>query len=94
MSRLSSSIAVVSPWVIRNSLTFGEPVLFSTNANTVVRGANCPPTYGGPMIGYWNFDCLRLGIQPLESLTLDEVQSGHRIRHAGIRYASTHKGGW
>ena len=86
------SLAVVSPWVIRNSLTFGEPVLFSTNANTVVRGANCPATYGGTMIGYWSFDCLSLGIDPLESLTLNEVQSGDRIRRAGIRYASAHKG--
>ena len=86
-----TSLAVVSPWIIRNSLTFGELVLFSTNANTVVRGANCPATYGGPMIGYWSFDCLRLGIDPLESLTLDEVQSGHRIRRAGIRYATTHE---
>jgi hypothetical protein len=86
------SLAVVSPWVIRNSLTFCEPVLLSTNADTVVRGANCPSTYSGPMIGYWNFDCLSLGINPLESLTLNEVQSGRRIREAGIRYASTHRG--
>jgi len=89
---VAMSLAVVSPWVIRNSLTFGEPVLFSTNANTVVRGANCPATYGGTMIGYWSFDCLSLGIDPLESLTLNEVQSGDRIRRAGIRYASAHKG--
>jgi len=89
---VTASLAVVSPWVIRNSLTFGEPVLFSTNANTVVRGANCPATYGGTMIGYWSFDCLSLGIDPLESLTLNEVQSGDRIRRAGIRYASVHKG--
>ena len=86
------SLAVVAPWVIRNSLTFGEPVLLSTNANTVVRGANCPSTYSGPMIGYWNFDCLSLGINPLESLTLNEVQSGRRIREAGTRYARTHRG--
>jgi 4-amino-4-deoxy-L-arabinose transferase-like glycosyltransferase len=86
------SLAVVSPWIIRNSLTFGELVPVSTNANTVVRGANCPATYRGPMIGYWSFDCLRLGIDPLESLTLDEVQSGHIIRREGIRYASNNKG--
>jgi 4-amino-4-deoxy-L-arabinose transferase-like glycosyltransferase len=86
------SLAVVLPWVVRNSLAFGEPVLLSTNADTVVRGANCPATYSGPTIGYWRFDCLSLGANPLESLTLDEVESGHRIRRAGIQYASAHKG--
>lgn len=49
---------IVSPWVVRNSETFKPAVLLSTNDGKTFAGANCGPTYQGPLIGYWDDACL------------------------------------
>lgn len=49
---------VISPWVVRNLLTFDEPVLLSNGAGIVLLGANCDPVYGGPQLGTWDSRCL------------------------------------
>src|SRR5205085_1312955 len=48
---------VLAPWTIRNLTTFDRPVLISNNANGLWVGANCGPSYHGPLIGYWVFQC-------------------------------------
>ena len=56
LGALVAAFAVVlAPWSIRNALTFDAPVLISANADGVWAGANCEPTYYGPIVGSWDF---------------------------------------
>ena len=49
--------AVLAPWVIRNAVVFGRPLL-ATDSNTLIAGANCPDTYYGHDIGWWSLRCM------------------------------------
>ena len=51
--------AVVVPWTIRNQQTFHEFVPVSNNVGTALAGANCQPTYLGPLVGIMAFDLRR-----------------------------------
>lgn len=51
--------ATLSPWVIRNLVTFDDPVLLSTGAGYVLEISNCDETYHGRMLGYWSTACDR-----------------------------------
>jgi hypothetical protein len=48
---------VLSPWTIRNLVTFEEPVLISSNANGIFAGSYCEDVFAGDLIGYWRFQC-------------------------------------
>ena len=50
--------AVVSPWVVRNLVTFDHPILFTSNSDTVLAGAYCDSAYHGPDVGSWSFVCI------------------------------------
>lgn len=77
---------VLSPWLIRNWVALGSPVL-STNAGGLVYGANCPAAYHGPLIGAWAcYPALRA------SRRLNEVQLASRLTRTGLRYARRHTG--
>src|SRR6201999_3325739 len=54
---VAACAVVLAPWTIRNAVTFHAPVLISDNASGVFVGANCAPTYSGPLIGSWVFSC-------------------------------------
>ena len=77
---------VLAPWTIRNLMTFEEPVLISTNGDTVFVGANCDPVYYGEFIGLWKFDCY--GVAPRG----DESQVAVEYRRRGLEYAREHAG--
>jgi hypothetical protein len=47
------AVAVIAPWTIRNAVRFHTFVPVSNNAGTLIDGANCDATYGGPQIGLW-----------------------------------------
>jgi hypothetical protein len=81
-----AAVAVVSPWLIRNSTTFHPPVLVSTAADKTLAGANCSATYAGPLIGYWDFDCL--GHNNLASD--HEARYGQVLGAEGRHYIKTH----
>lgn len=72
---------VLTPWTVRNLVTFEEPILLSNNSNGIWVGANCPETYSGSLIGYWRFQCY-LPAVPGE----DESQYFLRQREAGLEY--------
>jgi hypothetical protein len=75
---------VLSPWVIRNWTTFGEPTL-STNSGSLIYGANCHDAYYSGLIGAWG--CY----PPLRATrALNEVKVASRLRSAGFRYARRH----
>lgn len=52
-----ASLLVVGPWVGRNLASFQDPTFLSTGAGPVLLGANCPGTYGGPLLGGWSITC-------------------------------------
>lgn len=84
---LAACALVVAPWTARNLATFDDPVLISTNANTIWVGANCDDTYYGDLIGYWRFQCFtppRAGE--------DEAAWSVRQRDAGLEYVREHVG--
>ena len=83
---LAGFALVVAPWTIRNVAKFEDPVLISTNSNSVFAGANCDPVYHGELIGLWSFSCygrVRPG---------DESQQAVEYRKQGFDYARDHAG--
>jgi hypothetical protein len=74
----------LAPWSIRNALTFDAPVLISANADGLWAGANCKPTYYGPIVGLWDFPCY--GRRPAG----DESEQSREYRRRGIAYMRAH----
>ena len=74
-------VVVLTPWTVRNLVTFEEPVLISNNSNGILIGANCPETYHGDLIGYWRFQCYLP-----KKAGEDESEYFLRNREAGIEY--------
>jgi hypothetical protein len=83
---LLATAAVVSPWLWRNYTTFHPPVLVSTAADKTLAGANCPSTYDGSLIGYWDFNCL--GHNNLAAN--HEARYGQALSQEGRHYVATH----
>lgn len=80
-------VLVISPWLVRNYLTFDAFVPISNNSGTLIAGANCEPTYYGPMRGQWRLDCITsIDTEGAE----DEVDVVARYRDAGVEFASDH----
>jgi hypothetical protein len=77
---------VIAPWTIRNLEKFNDPVLISTNSNSVFAGANCGPTYHGDLIGLWSFSCYG-PVKPG-----DESEQAVEYRRQGFDYARDHSG--
>ena len=50
---LGVALCVVAPWTIRNAIRLDGFVPVSTNAATLVDGANCDAAYHGPLTGLW-----------------------------------------
>lgn len=51
-----AAAAVIAPWSLWNLGRFQEPVAISTNDGLTLLGANCDPTYFGPLKGAWTLD--------------------------------------
>ncbi|HEX6714053.1 MAG TPA: glycosyltransferase family 39 protein [Thermoleophilaceae bacterium] len=83
---LAGFAIVVAPWTVRNLAKFEQPVLISTNSNSVFAGANCDPVYHGDLIGLWSFSCYGK-VKPG-----DESQEAVEYRKQGIDYARDHAG--
>ncbi len=82
------TLAVIAPWVVRNTVRFDEPVLLSTNSSDVIAQANCRRTYHGDLLGYWFFRCGLRGEAPPG----DESVRSSYVRDQGIDYARDHVG--
>ncbi|MEO6988109.1 MAG: glycosyltransferase family 39 protein [Aquihabitans sp.] len=57
-----ATVAVIAPWSLWNLGRFQEPVAISTNDGLTLLGANCDPTYFGPLKGAWTLDNCSLPI--------------------------------
>lgn len=92
---LASAALVVAPWIVRNAVRFDRFVPVSTNAGSVADGANCPATYGGDLLGYWQFGpgCFE-GFTQDELAADDEATVADRHRRAGVEFATDHVDEW
>ena len=80
-------VVVVSPWLVRNWITFDQPTGISTNEGGLFAGANCEAAYYTELIGTWA--CF-----PRNDPAWGEneaVISGH-LRRQAYDYASDHAG--
>ena len=93
---LVAAVAVIAPWTIRNMTHFDELVPVSTNVGSVLDGANCDATYGGDLLGYWQFSetCFQGFTQRELAFLDDESLVADEHRHQGTSYATAHIGDW
>jgi hypothetical protein len=78
------ALAVIAPWCVRNSTTFDQPMLVSSEDGPVIAGANCDPAYHGRDTGYWHSACVGLRGEGNPAVRSD------RLREQGLRYARDH----
>jgi 4-amino-4-deoxy-L-arabinose transferase-like glycosyltransferase len=83
---LAAFCVVLAPWTIRNTLTFENPVVLSTNGDNVFVGANCERSYYGDLLGSWAFSCFG------KQAPGDESQYSRVWRDRGLDYARDHAG--
>jgi 4-amino-4-deoxy-L-arabinose transferase-like glycosyltransferase len=79
-------VVVLVPWTVSRSRALDTLVVVSSNSGSLLEGANCAETYGGPGIGSWDAQCLGFTRDP----ELTEAESASRARDAGITYARDH----
>jgi len=83
----AAAALAIAPWVIRNAVTFERSTFLTTGDGSVLRGANCDPTYRGARTGDWDFRCL-LGYR----LPRDESILAARWRDEALDYARDNLG--
>jgi 4-amino-4-deoxy-L-arabinose transferase-like glycosyltransferase len=83
---LLATAVLIAPWAARNWIELDRPVLISTNDGTLLAGANCPITYHGEDLGFWNIACIS------ERSIDNEARQEARWRSEGLDYASAHAG--
>ncbi len=54
---LAALALVLAPWVGWNLARFERPTFVSTNDGVTLVGANCPTTYHGNGLGFWDIHC-------------------------------------
>jgi hypothetical protein len=77
---------LIGPWVGRNLHDFSHTEIISANFGSVIVGANCAPTYAGPLLGAWDAACATSLHPPLGDASV--VDSYYRS--VGEHYARTH----
>ena len=87
---------VITPWTIRNWVTFHQVIPVSNNAGSVMPGSNCDRTYfGGKDLGSWSFECILVAAALTDSSIgsgTSEAQAYRRWSKVGTDYISDHKG--
>lgn len=78
---------VLAPWLIRNWSAFDRPLMSNQSGETIA-GANCPTTYFGIGIGFWDVTC----IKPIGTVTQNEAERVGAQKSTGIHYAEDHLG--
>jgi hypothetical protein len=77
---------LIGPWVGRNLHDFSHTEIISANFGSVIVGANCGPTYSGPLLGAWDATCATSLRPPVGDASV--VDSYYR--NVGEHYARTH----
>jgi len=103
---LGVAVVVVAPWTIRNAIRLHAFVPVSNNVATLIDGANCGPTYGGPQLGLWVESFTHAGSGApsvpkdqacfpgfdIASPHFDEAKASSTDTRTGIDYARAHVG--
>lgn len=85
------TLVVLSPWIVRNQVEFGQPVV-SSSTGTVLVQTNCDETYGGEKLGYWELECGQPEPAGPNGELLDETGRDAIRRQTAIDYAKHHLG--
>ena len=80
------ALLAISPWVVRNTTTFDQPMLVSSEDGPVFAGANCRLSYRGRDIGYWHSACVGLRAE------FNPAVRSRKLRRQGLGYARDHAG--
>jgi hypothetical protein len=93
LSRLSrmaaacgAAVVIVAPWTIRNALAVDAFVPVSSNAGTLLAGANCDAVYSGPDTGLWSLDC----VFQIDAPASTEGERNAAYLDAGVDYVTDH----
>lgn len=54
----AACVLVIAPWGVYNQTRFERPVPLSTGAGAAMFTGNCPPTYEGRLLGYYELGCI------------------------------------
>jgi hypothetical protein len=93
LTSVVACVLVLSPWLVHCWITFGQPVLISTNVGGLLAGANCPQTYHGPLLGQWDLGCLPPAVVGVGGGTeTNEAAESDHLRDVGLSYARHHAG--
>jgi len=90
------AVAVVAPWTAYNAARFHQFVPVSTDLGQTLLGANCPPSYYGPLTGYDSLTCW----EPVFAKVIrehphnNEAQYDGYFRQAAVSYAVHHWHRW
>jgi hypothetical protein len=92
---IAAAALVVAPWVVRDAIRLDAFVPISTNAGSVLDGANCDATYGGPLLGSWSYgpDCFEGFLQD-ELAAAGEATVAAAHRDQGVDFATAHVTSW
>jgi hypothetical protein len=83
---LVATVLLVGPWVGRNLHDYSHTEIISSNFGSVIVGANCAPTYAGPLLGAWDATCATSLRTPLgDASAIDSY-----YRSVGEHYARAH----
>lgn len=83
---LVSAAVLVGPWVGRNLHDYSHTEIISSNFGSVIVGANCGPTYSGPLLGAWDATCATSLRPPIGDASVLDTY----YRSVGEHFAHTH----
>ena len=82
------ALCMFAPWWAYTVPRFSHPVLLSDQLGVTLATANCAPTYGGPLLGYWTDSCETDVPVPRGGALARNAQ----LEHVALHYAEHHAG--
>lgn len=78
------ALLVMTPWLVRNLVTFDKPVFLSTGFGITLASANCDTTYHGDLLGWWSLKCVAAPVHG------DVSDRDAEYRKRGLDYIGAH----
>ena len=86
----AAATMLIAPWTLYNLGRFQRPVLLSSSLGNAMVQGNCASTYGGALLGYYDFRCLEPAWRDARIRGLDTAARDPVFRDIAIRYAWDH----
>jgi hypothetical protein len=80
------TLIVLTPWTVRNYVTFDRAIPVTGSYGFLLIGANCPDTYWGTATGSWLIDCVPRG----PGVPEDEVERSDRNQDRALDFIGDH----